>query len=68
LKDLASFYTRENAENFNAFFTHEFNNIYYTVEFANVGGQPRLTFKGGGSTYELDRGSWADKLDFNWPR
>jgi hypothetical protein len=51
LKDLASFYTRENAENFNAFFTHEFNNIYYTVEFANVGGQPRLTFKPGGSTY-----------------
>jgi hypothetical protein len=67
LKDLASFYTRENAENFNAFFTNELNNIYYKVEFATIRGQPRLTFKRGGSTYELQRGSWADKLDFNWP-
>jgi hypothetical protein len=67
LKDLASFYTRENAENFNAFFTSELNNIYYKVEFATIRGQPRLTFKRGGSTYELQRGSWADKLDFNWP-
>jgi hypothetical protein len=68
LKDLASFYTRENAENFNTFFTNELNNIYYKVEFATLRGQPRLTFKRGGSTYELLRGSWADKLDFNWPR
>jgi hypothetical protein len=68
LFDLASFYTRENARNFNAFFTSELNNIYYKVEFVNVRGQPRLTFKRGGSTYELHRGSWADKLDFSWPR
>jgi hypothetical protein len=67
LKDLASFYTRENAENFNAVFTSKLNNIYYKVEFATIRGQPRLTFNRGGSTYELQRGSWADKLDFNWP-
>jgi len=67
LKDLASFYTRANAENFNAFFTSELNNIYYKVEFATIRGQPRPTFKRGGSTYELLRGSWADKLDFIWP-
>jgi hypothetical protein len=36
LLDLASFYTRENALNFNAFFTSELNNIYYKVEFDNV--------------------------------
>jgi hypothetical protein len=65
LFDLVSFYTRENAVNFNAFFTSELNNIYYKVEFDNVRGQPRLTFKRGGSTYELHRGSWAYKLDFN---
>jgi hypothetical protein len=68
LFDLASFYTRENARNFDAFFTSDLNNIYYKVEFVNVRGQPRLTFKRGGSTYELHRGSWADKLDFSWPR
>lgn len=44
LQDLASFYTRENAENFNAFFTSELNNIYYKVEFATIRGQPKLTF------------------------
>jgi hypothetical protein len=66
LFDLASFYTRENAENFNAFFTSELNSIYYKVEFATIHGQPRVTFKRGGSTYELQRGSWADKLGFNW--
>jgi hypothetical protein len=49
-------------------FTSELNNIYYKVEFVNVRGQPRLTFKRGGSTYEVHRGSWADKLDFSWPR
>jgi hypothetical protein len=67
LYDLASFYTRENAQNFDAFFTSELNNIYYKVEFDNVRGQPRLTFKRGGSRYELHRGSWAYKLEFNWP-
>jgi hypothetical protein len=67
LKDLASFYTRENAENFNAFFTNELNSIYYRVEFATVHGQPSLCFKRGSSTYELIRGSWAGKLDFDWP-
>src|ERR1700730_1326666 len=67
LMDLASFYTRENAANFNAFFTSELNNIYYKVEFDNIRGQPRLTFKRGSSTYELHRGSWANKLDFSWP-
>jgi hypothetical protein len=67
LKDLASFYSRENAENFNTFFTSEHNNIYYKVAFTTIRGQPRLTFKRGGSTHELQRGSWADKLDFSWP-
>ena len=67
LKDLAAFYTRENAENFNSFFTHELNNIYYKVEFSTIRGQPRLTFKRGGNTYELQRGSWADKLGWSWP-
>jgi hypothetical protein len=68
LYDLASFYTRENAQNFNAFFTSELNNIYYKVEFDNIRGQPRLTFKRGGSRYELHRGSWAFKLEFDWPK
>jgi hypothetical protein len=68
LFDLASFYTSANAENFNAFFTSELNNIYYKVEFSTVHGQPRLAFKRGGSTYELLRGSWADKIDFKWPK
>lgn len=36
LKDLASFFTRENAENFNAFFTHELNSIFYRVEFTTL--------------------------------
>jgi hypothetical protein len=67
LKDLASFFTRENAENFNAFFTHQLNSIYYRVEFTTIRGQPSLRFRRGGSTYDLIRGSWADKLDFNWP-
>jgi hypothetical protein len=67
LFDLASFYTRENAEKFNAFFTSEFNNIYYKVDFAIIRGQPRLTFKRGASTYELLRGTWAERLDWKWP-
>jgi hypothetical protein len=67
LKDLALFFTRENAENFNAFFTNELNSIYYRVEFTTIRGQPSLRFKRGSSTYDLIRGSWAEKLDFNWP-
>jgi hypothetical protein len=67
LKDLASFDTRENAENFNAFFTSELNNIYYRVEFTTIQGQPSLRFKRGSSTYELVRWSWAGKLNFDWP-
>jgi hypothetical protein len=67
LQDLASFYTRENAEKFNKFFTHDLNSIYYRVEFTSVRSQPTLRFKKGASAYDLIRGSWADKLEFDWP-
>ncbi|MDA9441635.1 hypothetical protein XH98_21610 [Bradyrhizobium sp. CCBAU 51745] len=67
LKDLASFYTRENAENLNKFFTHQLNSIYYRVELTSVRSQPTLRFKRGNGVYDLVRGSWATKLDFDWP-
>jgi hypothetical protein len=67
LKDLASFYTRENTENLNRFFTHELNSIYYQVELVTLRGQPALRFKKGKAAYDLVRGSWANKLDFSWP-
>jgi hypothetical protein len=67
LQDLASFYTRENAEMFNKFFTHALNSLYYRVEYTSVRSQPTLRFKRGASTYDLIRGSWADRLNFNWP-
>jgi hypothetical protein len=67
LMDLASFYTRQNAMIFNGFFTSELNNIYYKVAFEIIREQPTLTFKRGSSTYELQRGSWANKLNWKWP-
>ena len=67
LQDLASFFTRENAANFDAFFTSELNNIYYRVELTTIRGELRLTFRRGSSVYEIPRGSWANKLDFDWP-
>ncbi len=67
LRDLASFYTRENAANFDRFFTHQLNNVYFKVELTSVRSQPTLRFKRGPSTYDLTRGSWANKLDFAWP-
>jgi hypothetical protein len=67
LKDLASFYTRENAGNLNKFFTHELNSIYYRVELTTLRSQPTLRFKRGNGVYDLVRGSWANKLDFDWP-
>jgi hypothetical protein len=36
LTELASFFTRENAENFNALFTHELNSIFCRVEFTTL--------------------------------
>ena len=60
LKDLAGFYTRQNAESFNKFFTHDLNSIYYRVEFETLRGEPTLRFKKGTSTYDLTRGSWAN--------
>lgn len=67
LQDLASFYTRENAEMLNKFFTHELNSIYYRVEFTSFRSQPTLRFKKEASNYDLIRGTWANKLDFDWP-
>jgi hypothetical protein len=67
LQDLASFYTRENAEKFNKFFTHKLNSLYYRVEYTSVRSQPTLKFRRGTSTYDLVRGSWAEKLNFDWP-
>jgi hypothetical protein len=67
LLELASFYTRQNAMSFNAFFTSELNNIYYKVAFELIRELPTLTFKRGSSTYELQRGSWANKLGWKWP-
>ncbi|WP_440639447.1 hypothetical protein ACSHT2_34065 [Bradyrhizobium sp. PUT101] len=67
LRDLSLFYTRQNADRFHGFFTHELNSIYYKVEYTTVRGQPTLRFKKGASNYDLIRGSWADKLDFDWP-
>jgi hypothetical protein len=66
LKDLASFYSRENAENLNRFFTHRLNSIYYQVELTSVRSQPTIRFKKGNGVYNLVRGSWATKLDFDW--
>jgi hypothetical protein len=67
LKDLAAFYTRENAENLNTFFTDELNSIYYRVELVTIRSQPTMRFKKGNEVYDLVRGSWATKLDFDWP-
>ncbi|MBR1155185.1 hypothetical protein [Bradyrhizobium sp. JYMT SZCCT0428] len=67
LQDLASFYSRENAEKFNRFFTHDLNSVYYRVEYTTTRGQPTLSFKKGASHYDLVRGSWAEKLEFDWP-
>lgn len=67
LEDLASFYTRENAEKLNKFFTHDLNSLYYRVEYTTIRSQPTLRFKKGASTYDLVRGSWAEKLSFEWP-
>jgi hypothetical protein len=68
LQDLALFYARANAEKFNRFFTHDLNSIYYKVEYATIRSQPTLRFKKGASTYDLIRGSWTDKLEFDWPK
>lgn len=67
LQDLALFYTYANADRFNRFFTHDLNSIYYRVEYITTRGQPTLRFKKGASNYDLVRGSWADKLGFDWP-
>lgn len=67
LQDLALFFTRTNADKLNRFFTHDLNSIYYKVEYTTVRGQPTLRFKKGASNYDLIRGSWADKLEFDWP-
>ncbi|QND70217.1 hypothetical protein [Tardiphaga robiniae] len=67
LQDLASFYTRENAEKLDQFFTDKLNSVYYKVEFTNYRSGPVLTFKRGSNTYDLVRGSWAEKLGFDWP-
>lgn len=67
LKDLGSFYTRENAESLNRFYAHDLNPLYYRVELTSVRSQPTLRFKKGTSNYDLVRESWATKLDFDWP-
>lgn len=67
LQDLVLFFTRTNADKLNSFFTHDLNSIYYKVEYTTVRGQPTLRFKKGASNYDLIRGSWADKLEFDWP-
>lgn len=67
LQDLALFFTRSNADKLNRFFAHDLNSIYYKVEYTTVRGQPTLRFKKGASNYDLIRGSWADKLEFDWP-
>lgn len=67
LSDLSLFFTRQNADKLNRFFTHDLNSIYYKVEYTTVRGQPTLRFKKGVSNYDLIRGSWADKLEFDWP-
>ncbi|MCP1848399.1 MULTISPECIES: hypothetical protein [unclassified Bradyrhizobium] len=67
LQDLASFYSRENADKFNTFFTHDLNSVYYRVEYTTIRGQPTLRFKKSTSHYDLIRGSWAEKLEFDWP-
>ncbi|MDI2060636.1 hypothetical protein, partial [Bradyrhizobium sp. Mp19] len=67
LLDLTYFYTRQNADRLGQFFTHELNSIYYKVEYTTVRGQPTLRFKKGASHYDLIRGSWAEKLEFDWP-
>ncbi len=67
LKGLASFYTRENAECLNKFYTHQLNSLYFRVELTSVRGQPTMRFKRGNGVYDLIRGSWATKLDFDWP-
>ncbi|MGY4505081.1 hypothetical protein ACVWYH_009038 [Bradyrhizobium sp. GM24.11] len=67
LLDLSYFYTRQNADRFGQFFGHELNNIYCKVEYTTVRGQPTLRFKKGASHYDLIRGSWAEKLEFDWP-
>jgi hypothetical protein len=66
LRDLANFYTRDNAENLHKFFTHPLNSIYYRVELTSVRGQPTIRFKKGNGVHDLVRGSWATKLDFDW--
>ncbi|WP_246918254.1 hypothetical protein [Bradyrhizobium sp. SHOUNA76] len=68
LQDLALFFTRANADKLNRFFTHDLNSIYYKVEYTTVRGQPTLRFKKSASTYDLIRGSWAEKLEFDWPK
>lgn len=67
LEDLASFYTRENAEKLHRYFTHDLNSVHFKVEFSNNRDGPTLKFKRGASIYELVRGSWAEKLGFDWP-
>lgn len=67
LQNLAGFFCPENAEKFHNFFTHNLNSIYYRVEFTTLRGQPTLRFRKSPSTYDLTRGSWAEKLDFDWP-
>lgn len=68
LQDLASFYTAENAQTLHEFFTHDLNRLYFRVEFSNGRDGPTLKFKRGASIYTLIRGTWANKLEFDWPR
>ncbi|WP_338823006.1 MULTISPECIES: hypothetical protein [Bradyrhizobium] len=68
LKDLASCYTRANAENLNQFFTRDLNSIYYKVELTSVRSRPTMWFKKGGGFSDLILESWANKLDFEWPK
>lgn len=68
MKDLASFFTPENALSFNAFYTHDLNSLFYRVEYTTIRGEPTLRFRKGASFYDVTRGSWAEKLDFEWPR
>ncbi|MGM4991282.1 hypothetical protein [Tardiphaga sp. 841_E9_N1_2] len=68
LQDLALFITPENADKFNRYFTHELNSLYFRVDYTNGGDGPALKFKRGASIYSMVRGSWAGKLEFEWPK
>jgi hypothetical protein len=56
-----------NAKKLDQFFTDKLNSVYYRVEFTNYRSGPVLTFKRGSNTDDLVRGSWPEKLGFDWP-